>query len=378
MFKQMKLSSKMALGFGALVVVTAILGVVSWRGLGQVKEYTDISEEADVALAAMTDCGNHRRDFMIHGFEKVTGEEKNAADEWHDACTTLVSTLKSLESRANLTASDRERVGKAVGATDPYRNDFDGLARARKMKDDAFAAWVRVAGQLTADIQNSLQTVIAPALERARQTQNLDEVIRWSTYADVLHREVIEHFLLLRVRGMYLVYTNQDKEWEGYKAQFEVLKGGLASWTGLIHGEAELASVAGRLQDSFAEYEKAGKQYYQGIVDSRSATDQMAGGAKMIIDTVNDLNHSLTRQRNSTVAQTNSVSVAMTAGAIVLGVMLALLITRSIVKPINGIIAGLNEGASQVNEAARQVSASSQQLAAGASEQASSLEETSK
>ena len=55
----------------------------------------------------------------------------------------------------------------------------------------------------------------------------------------------------------------------------------------------------------------------------------------------------------------------------------AVVITRGITKPINRIIAGLNDGADQVNDAAGQVSSASQSLAEGASQQASSLEETS-
>ncbi|MFO7754009.1 MAG: methyl-accepting chemotaxis protein, partial [Desulfobacteraceae bacterium] len=58
-------------------------------------------------------------------------------------------------------------------------------------------------------------------------------------------------------------------------------------------------------------------------------------------------------------------------------ITLALLITRSITKPVNRIIEGLNSGAAQVASASGQVSASSQTLAEGSSEQASSLEETS-
>ncbi len=76
----------------------------------------------------------------------------------------------------------------------------------------------------------------------------------------------------------------------------------------------------------------------------------------------------------------SSASMVMIVGlsvALVVGVLLAYFITRSITKPINRIIAGLGEGADQVNDAAAQVSTASQQLAAGASEQASSLEETS-
>jgi methyl-accepting chemotaxis protein len=58
-------------------------------------------------------------------------------------------------------------------------------------------------------------------------------------------------------------------------------------------------------------------------------------------------------------------------------IVTALLITRSITKPINHIVDGLNEGAAQVASASGQVSSSSQQLAEGSSEQAASIEETS-
>lgn len=377
MFKQMKLATKMAMGFGALVVVTAILGLVTWRGLEQVKHSTTVSEDANAVLTTVTGCGNLRRDFMIQGFEKASGQEKNAAEQWLDTYNGLLTQLKDLEGSSGLQESDRVLVRKTEEAAVPYRTDFESLTKSRQMRDDAFAAWGSEGAQITKEVQTLIETVIAPALTQAQQTQNLEDVVRWSAFADTLHSQVIEPFLLLRVNAVYLVATNQDKQWEAYSAQTETLKAGLASWTSSVQGETELEAVATRLQGSFAEYEKAGKQYYQGVLDSRSATDKMAVSAKAIVDTMNQLNQSLTKQRDGIAARTTMLGVAMTLGAVVLGVVLAVFITRSIVKPINRIIAGLNEGASQVNEAARQVSASSQQLAAGASEQASSLEETS-
>ena len=68
---------------------------------------------------------------------------------------------------------------------------------------------------------------------------------------------------------------------------------------------------------------------------------------------------------------------AVSVLAVIVGVLLAFFIARSIIKVLVRIVAGLNEGAEQVNDAAGQVSSASQQLAEGASEQASSLEETS-
>ena len=75
----------------------------------------------------------------------------------------------------------------------------------------------------------------------------------------------------------------------------------------------------------------------------------------------------------------NSSSVIILIGlgvAFVVGVILAVFITRSITGPLNIIIDGLNSGSDQVASAASEVSSSSQQLAEGASEQAAALEET--
>ncbi|RJP74695.1 MAG: methyl-accepting chemotaxis protein [Desulfobacteraceae bacterium] len=68
--------------------------------------------------------------------------------------------------------------------------------------------------------------------------------------------------------------------------------------------------------------------------------------------------------------------IAMIVG-VLLSLVLAFFITRSITAPIRRITDGLNEGAEQVSSASGQISSASQSLAEGASEQAASIEETS-
>ena len=75
-------------------------------------------------------------------------------------------------------------------------------------------------------------------------------------------------------------------------------------------------------------------------------------------------------------ATKRNVGVLGIIGAIA-GIGLAVLITRSIVGTLKGIIDGLKEGSEQVAAASGQVSAASQSLAEGATEQAAGLEETS-
>jgi methyl-accepting chemotaxis protein len=72
-------------------------------------------------------------------------------------------------------------------------------------------------------------------------------------------------------------------------------------------------------------------------------------------------------------------SVMLVLGMIfvLVGIGIAILIGRWIIRPLKKIIDGLNEGADQVASAASQVSSASQTLAEGSSEQAASIEETS-
>lgn len=71
------------------------------------------------------------------------------------------------------------------------------------------------------------------------------------------------------------------------------------------------------------------------------------------------------------------IGIFLSVLALVMGTTFAILVTRSIAKPINNIVENLGEGSSQVSAASSQISSASQSLAEGASEQASSLEETS-
>jgi methyl-accepting chemotaxis protein len=71
------------------------------------------------------------------------------------------------------------------------------------------------------------------------------------------------------------------------------------------------------------------------------------------------------------------IMIVSLAAGVVIAVVLGIVLSMGITRPINRIVAGLREGAEQVASASSQVSSSSQSLAEGATEQAAGLEETS-
>ncbi|MBI5592766.1 MAG: CZB domain-containing protein [Deltaproteobacteria bacterium] len=64
-------------------------------------------------------------------------------------------------------------------------------------------------------------------------------------------------------------------------------------------------------------------------------------------------------------------------GGTLFALALGIILSRSIVKPVNRVISGLAEASDQISSAAGEVSAASQSLAQGSSQQAASVEETS-
>jgi len=135
----------------------------------------------------------------------------------------------------------------------------------------------------------------------------------------------------------------------------------------------------------------------KGIVDTEAAREALAGqtGQKIIIDyngnpvlsafaplKIGGTTWALIAEidESEAFAAVNRLEWLMGIIAII-GILaiiaVALLITRSITKPINRIITGLNDGSDQVASASGEVSGSSQSLAEGSSEQAASIEETS-
>ncbi|MBU0485156.1 MAG: chemotaxis protein [Proteobacteria bacterium] len=131
-------------------------------------------------------------------------------------------------------------------------------------------------------------------------------------------------------------------------------------------------------------YQKAFDTMVEADREIVKTTEEMRQAVHNIEPLVEKLHaNAMTRTEEVTVETTNSSAklsrLALTVGGltILIAMILAFLIARSITKPINLTVQGLTAGAEQVAAASGQVSSASQTLAEGASEQAAALEETS-
>ena len=137
--------------------------------------------------------------------------------------------------------------------------------------------------------------------------------------------------------------------------------------------------------------EAAGKAYEGAMVDflgnwknmqelggkRNDAGGSVIGACKALANAGMDATSRISKDAMALLQSSSWIMIIGLIAALVIGVLIAVFITRSITGPIRKIITGLNDGSDQVASASGEVSSSSQSLAEGSSEQAASIEETS-
>ncbi len=373
----MKLSTKISFGFGIVIVLAAVIGVVGWSGLNKTIRIVGFENQGNQCLEGLNQCASLRKDFALYGYTKNENDTKDSAEKWYDAYTELNTLLEEFGTNPGLSQNYRDTIQNAIGKMKDYKTAFSHQEDSRKMRDDAFAQWSKVGNSITTDIKEITESFINTGLAEVEKANDVEALRKWNTIKNKLDEEVIQPFLLLRVRAVYLLATNADKQWTDYQEQLNTASAGFTSWASLVKGDSKLEEAAAKLAGYLNEYKAAGEQYYLGMQNRIAADTEMATVAKGIVESINLLKTTLASDRQSLCTRVNMLMITMSVCGIVAGILLALLITRSIVKPINRIISGLTEGSEQVSSASKQVSAASQSLAEGATEQAASLEETS-
>ena len=129
--------------------------------------------------------------------------------------------------------------------------------------------------------------------------------------------------------------------------------------------------------DACITYKKAFADIVKYKGEQKACEIKMIAAARKLTEEATNLRVAKKNEMVSVTARSNFIMIALAIASVIIGSILAFIITRGITKPINAITAGMSEGANQVASASSQVSSSSQSMAEGASEQAASIEETS-
>jgi methyl-accepting chemotaxis protein len=390
MFKEMKMGTKLLLGFMSVAAITLILGIIGYYGavkseqsineigtvrLPSVESLLKIEAEAEyiqgtmrtLAIAGLSeDIRKQQYENLTHSrkvYEKAweiyeplpqTTEESKVWDEFVDAWDAWrVENNKAMQLAKEFDQINIQNPMDLTRRIEKYTKDHYILVnKIRALLDDSSATFeggedhkACNAGKYFSGFDTS-NTELNAALEEFEKP----------------HREF--HDSVKEIKNL-VSSGNSVKAEKVFQDEM------IPAMNDVFESFDRLNSIA----DNAREKMMAVEQQLLGPVEEKAAN--AVGLVEELVEINDEIAAAEVEQSHSQAGFIKAAALISTIAGVALAIALGFLITRAITKPINRIIAGLTEGSEQVSSASGQVSSASQSLAEGATEQAAGLEETS-
>jgi methyl-accepting chemotaxis protein len=386
MFKNMKLGTKIACGFSLLILLACILGGIAvWEMRDIQTETTTLAKEfvPEVKVANNIERSSLKTMYAMRGYG-FTGEDEFLKD----GRANLVEVKRFIKEAKDL--SDRSphlvKLKGAVEKVEAQALEYERLAeetaartiaieKDRKQMDEAAGAYMKNGYDFLKDQDQALTKEIEAGAETAKLKERQSKVTWMNEIVDLGNAIRLANFKAQSLREPALL-KDAMKGFGEIEKKIDAVKAVTRQDVNLKQLEA-IRKAAGAYKETSASLlanwnalEELGKRR------SRSG-DAVLAESSATANAGIDGTEEIAENALAVLSFASTIMVVGLAAAAVVGILLAVFITRSITGPIRRIIEGLNDGSQEVASAAGQVSSAAQSLAEGSSEQAASIEETS-
>ena len=384
----MKLGTKIAIGFSMLILVAMALGglaVVKMKSV--VRESMVLGDEYVPEARYSSDLERriYRTIYAIRGYNfsferKYLDDGLKAMDQVRETLAEAEKLAGSFPHLVQLKASLAD-IGKAMaeyerlmGETEQTVAVLEKLATgmndaAKKYMDDSY--------NYQKEMNSSLLRVLADEdamfemrAERLKMIQLINDIIDLGNAARIASLDArASRNMRIMADGVKTIFPETEKKVQELMSITQILTNRQRLNNILAQGKAYQAAMENYLA-AFAELDKLN-------ADRVTVGAQALELSRNLMKSAIDQTDKIADQTSGSLSMASMTVMIGLGLALMIGILLAVFITRSITLPIRRVIAGLNEASDQVASAAGEVSSASQSLAEGSSQQAASVEETS-
>ena len=386
MFKNMKLGTKIITGFSLLIVIACVLGGLAVFNMKNVQEIATILVKENVPEVAVANnveryslatmfavrgyAFTEEEQFLTEGKKELEQVKKYLGDaKTHGASSPRLAKLGEAAQKAETAALSYEQLLTQTASL------TQGLEAERKAADAAAATYMQMCADFLKDQNEQMVKDIQAGKELAALQERMKKINLANDIVDLGNR-IITGTWKSQFRRDPAIFTEAKKLFDKVYAKLDELKAITRLDVNLKQiEECRKASKAyeGNMTTFLAKWlerEEVSKK-------RNAAADEVLLQAKATAQLGMSDTDKGSKDAAASLATASSIMISGLIAAVIIGICLAVFLTRSITGPIRRIIEGLTEGAEEVSSASGQVSSAAQSLAEGSSEQAASIEETS-
>jgi methyl-accepting chemotaxis protein len=386
----MKLSSKIGFGFGFILFLTLMLGIISIYSMNNARSNSRELKIVNVNQLKISkvledSMQNLMLDMRTYGFTRDKKDyEKGVANlkELRNHISEAYKTINS-EEKLNFLEVDINIIESELEAYENLMTKSKIIVEESMPKIEGDLISVTVDFYKNANAYLQSQELKLQSILKESQNETLrEEIIDRNKKKDIINHviDLVGEARVLNLKGqLYKDFSSIEKSIE----YFENIEKIVSDLKDVSKMPANIQQLDMILQSSKG-YKKSMKEFFDAFI----ALNNLSVERGEIGENISKVCTSMaTEALNSTVnlaEKTNSNSdtsmktlYVVILLSIVFGITTAIILTKSIVKPIVRVVDELANGSEQVFNASEQLSLASQELADSSSEQASSIEETS-
>ncbi|PAW79590.1 MAG: hypothetical protein B9S32_03370 [Verrucomicrobia bacterium Tous-C9LFEB] len=380
------LGKKIAYGFGALILISLILGGIAVvvmqmsSSSAQIlaKEY---AAELEVVSDLQTNVATAQLAVRTYGLTGDEAQYEIATKGLQQAKVNVEDAKKLAEVSPHLPKLKAE-VGPYAEALSKYATKFEETVKIqREIKSNITQVYANGA-QFASNINLFFDTQFVK-LQEEMANKAAVEALKERSLKVALAAKVRNEGNQARLAAARGLIDRDPAQIAKSLPRFDEIDRTLAEIAPLVHQPSNIEQL-NKVKESVENYKAAMTKLGELMETNTKVLAERNVYAKAMREGTDKIYEAALKSTVGTAnLSTTSLSIAkgtMIVGlliAIGVGVALAVVITRSITVPVHRLIERLTAGSEQTSSAAGQVSAASQSLAEGASEQAASLEETS-
>ena len=387
MLKDTTLSVKISIGFGILILIAFVLGMVAIVNMKTVEhKSTKLAYEyaPEVEMANGMERNYRLAMYNMRGYG-LTGSEnylRNARDN--------ISQVKVSLNEAKMHGVKYPglvKLIKGVTETEKALADYEKLMdeteqrsgvieEDRKLSDKAAGSYMKSCNAFLANQNSALDKEIESGQATINQLQERHNKVSWIN-------DIID--------------VGNDTRVKNFKAQAlrdtSIMKGALTNFSKMDDLLRKIRTITRKPFDisQLDEIEKSKNDYQtamKGLLENLTRLQELAKerdrvgtivvkAAEAISKAGVNITNQYSKEAASELSSASSIMITGLIIALILGVIIAIIIIRSITKPIITAVQTISDGNSQVVSASNEISSSSIALAEGATQQASAVEEVS-
>ncbi len=327
-FANLRTATKIYTGFGVTLCLLVGLGAVSWTGLqaseDAMRHFSTQTKIASLLGEADTDVS----DALSAAQEFLATGRQEAPASVHKSLSHFQDTLKNVGERMDL-AENRRLATEAAGLGHQFSQGFDRLVALRNEREVLIAAIVNAKGA-------EIRTALSETVQLEKRGGSLDRTVIVAGFS--------EQFLLVRVLVARFVAEHKSADLTRIRSDLTNLQSKTQS---LLSGfseepsKAKLTEIVGKLPDYVAGIERIA------LLDAELRTvreEAMERNGQAVNERIGAIRQNavadqekLQRMTDAAVSSAKSLGLAVTVAALLLGGLLAWLISRAITRPLGGI-----------------------------------------